>query len=276
MGFGCNACGVTGCRIISSPQQRKLAILTNTFTPCNGRFPMLIAVISIFLAGNHSVKSINCTLILTGVILLSVLVSLTVLKLLSMRFLSDKSDIFTLELPPFRKPPVVKTLVRSLLDRTVCILGRAVIAAAPCGALIWLLANCSVNGQTLANTCTAFLDPFARLMGLDGVILFSFLLGFPANEIVLPIAVMLYSSNGVMTEYESFSQLGSILTANGWTTETAICMLLFTVMHFPCATTCMTVFHETKSLKDTLYAFMIPTVCGIVSCMLVHMVWQIF
>ncbi len=278
MGFGCNACGVTGCRIISSPKQRTLAILTNNFSPCNGRFPTLIAVISIFLTGtlHESVQSVVSALILTGVILLSIVISLTVSKLLSLTLFKGSSDTFTLELPPFRKPQIIKIITRSLLDRTVFILGRAVIAAAPAGALIWLLANTDCHGQSLIQLCTQFINPFAHFIGLDGVILLAFLLGFPANEIVLPIAVMIYSSQNVMTDYDSISQLGTILTANGWTMTTAVCMLLFTVMHFPCATACITIYKETKNLKYTLLAFIIPTICGIFCCTLVNIISIIF
>lgn len=278
MGFGCNACGVTSCRIIESPRERHLAILTNNFSPCNGRFPTLIAIISIFLVGNLPVamQSFSCAIILTGIILFSMVISFIVSKILSSTLLKGEPQPFILELPPFRKPQIFKTIVRSLFDRTIFILGRAIIVAAPAGAVIWLLANIDINGQSFIQLCTQLIDPFARFMGLDGVILFAFLLGFPANEIVLPIALMIYMSNGVMTEYDSLTQLQSVLSANHWTIITAICTMLFTIMHFPCSTACITIYKETKSLKYTLLAFAIPTICGMLCCILVNFIGNFF
>lgn len=271
MGFGCNACGVTGCRIIESERERKIAVATNNFSPCNGRFPTLIAVISMFVVGSMptAIRSLSCAAILVGAVFLSILVSLGVSKILSMTLLKDRPSEFIFELPPYRRPQIVKTVIRSLFDRTIFVLGRAVLVAVPAGIIIWLLANISINGQTVIMSITEFLDPFARLMGLDGVILTAFLLGFPANEIVLPIALMIYASNGSITDYDSLTQLHNILTANGWTMVTAICVILFSLMHFPCSTTCITIYKETKSMKWTVLSFLIPTVCGMVCCMLV-------
>ena len=272
MGFGCNACGVTGCRIIESERERKIAIATNNFSPCNGRFPTLIAVISMFVVGSvpTAVKSLSCTLILVAAVFLSISVSLGVSKLLSVTLLKDKQSEFIFELPPYRRPQIIKTIVRSLCDRTVFVLGRAVLVAIPAGLIIWLLANLSINDKSIIMSITEFFDPFARLMGLDGVILTAFILGFPANEIVLPIAIMIYLSNSSMTGYDSLAQLQGILTANGWTIVTAICAILFSLMHFPCSTTCITIYKETKSIKWTLLSFIIPTLCGIVCCMIVN------
>lgn len=271
MGFGCNACGVTGCRIIESERERKIAVATNNFSPCNGRFPTLIAVISMFVVGSMptALKSLSCAAILVGAVLLSISVSLGVSKILSVTLLKDEPSEFIFELPPYRRPQIVKTIIRSLVDRTIFVLGRAVLVAIPAGVIIWLLANISINDRTMIMSMTEFLNPFAQLLGLDGVILTAFILGFPANEIVLPIALMIYASNGSITDYDSLTQLHNILTANGWTIVTAICVILFSLMHFPCSTTCITIYKETKSIKWTILSFIIPTVCGMLCCMLV-------
>ncbi len=270
MGFGCNACGITGCRIIDSKRERLIAILTNSFVPCNGRFPTLIAIITIFLAGTSSLSSVFSAGILLLIVCFSVIMTLLVSKFLSATILKGEPSSFSLELPPYRRPQILKTLVRSLLDRTLFVLGRAVVVAAPAGLLIWLLANISIGSQSIINYITDFLNPLGQLMGLDGVILAAFLLGFPANEIVMPIALMIYLSAGTMVGYESFTQLFEILTINGWTQITAICMLIFTLFHFPCSTSCITVYKETKSLKYTILAFLLPTVVGILLCMAVN------
>ena len=271
MGFGCNACGITGCRIIENESQRKIAALTNNFSPCNGRFPTLIALISAFLAGSLSaaLRSAAGALILAGVIVLSVAVSLAVSKLLSLTMLRGDSTSFVMELPPYRRPRIINTIVHSLTDKALSVLLRAVAVAVPAGAVIWLLANISVNGQTIADMMTGALDPFARFIGLDGVILTAFILGFPANETVLPIALMLYASKGTMTGYDSLEQLYTILTQNGWTAVTAICAMIFTVMHFPCSTACITFYKETRSLRWTVLAVLLPTLCGVICCAIV-------
>ena len=278
MGMGCNACGVTGCRIIESERERKIAVITNNFSPCNGRFPTIIAIITMFFVGNFplELRSVLCTFILIGVILFSVMVTLLVSKILSVTILKGNSSSFILELPPYRRPQIIKTIVRSLCDKTIFILGRAAAVAVPAGFLIWLLANIYIGDKTIIIYGTEFLDPFARLMGLDGVILMSFILGFPANEIVIPIAVMIYMSTGSITGYESLLQLHTILTDNGWTIVTAICTMMFSIMHFPCSTSCITIYKETKSIKLTLLSAIIPTVCGIICCMLINLIAHIF
>lgn len=275
MGFGCNACGITGCRIIDSKRERLIAILTNSFVPCNGRFPTLIAIITIFLAGSSLFSSAVSAGILLLVVCFSVVMSLLVSKFLSATILKGEPSSFSLELPPYRRPQIIKTLVRSLLDRTLFVLGRAVVVAAPAGILIWLLANITVGFQSIIAYITDFLNPLGKLMGLDGVILAAFLLGFPANEIVMPIALMIYLSAGTMVGYESLTQLFEILTAHGWTQVTAICMLIFTLFHFPCSTSCITVYKETKSLKYTALAWILPTAVGVLLCMAVNMVFSI-
>lgn len=278
MGIGCNACGVTGCRIIESPQERIIAILTNNFMPCNGRLPILIAIIMMFFAGSAFglASSISVALILVGIIILCVLVTLFVSKLLSLTVAKSEPSAFTLELPPYRKPQVLKTIVRSLLDRTLFVLGRAVIVAAPAGAIIWLMANLKIADVSILNYCTEFLNPFGLFIGLDGVIIMAFILGFPANETVIPIIIMSYLSKGTLIEYTGYDQLLGLLSSNGWTITTAICMIIISIMHFPCSTTCLTIKKETGSIKWTLLSIVIPTVLGILCCMLVANVARIF
>ena len=278
MGFGCNACGVIGCRIIDSPRERLIAILTNNFVPCNGRFPTLIALITMFFVGTAGGvwQSVLSTLMLTGVIVLGVCMTLAISKLLSRTILKGMPSSFALELPPYRMPQVGKVIVRSIFDRTLFVLGRAVAVAAPAGLLIWGLANVSVGGVSLLNHCTGFLDPFARLIGLDGAILMAFILGFPANEIVLPIIIMTYMASGSMLEFDSLVQLRALLVSHGWTWVTALCTMLFSLFHFPCGTTCWTIKKETGSWKWTLLSILIPTATGIVVCFLVATIGGLF
>ncbi len=268
MGFGCNAAGVVGARIIDSPRERLIAIITNCFVPCNGRFPTLIAIIAMFFAGTAvgGLSSVLSVLLLTAVIVFGVLVTFLMSRLLSKTLLKGVPSSFILELPPYRKPQIGKILVRSLLDRTLFVLGRAAAVAAPAGLLIWVMGNVTVGGSSLLTHCAGFLDPFARLLGLDGVILFAFILGFPANEIVVPIIIMAYMSTGTILELDALSQLKGLLVQNGWTWVTAVSMLLFCLMHWPCSTTCLTIRRETKSTKWTLVSFLIPTVMGVLTC----------
>lgn len=278
MGFGCNAAGVTGCRIIDSPRERLIAILTNSFVPCNGRFPTLIAVITMFLtAGTAGFgQSFLSVLILTGVIILGVILTFIMSKLLSSTVLKGVPSSFALELPPYRMPQIGKVIVRSIFDRTIFVLGRAASVAAPAGLLIWLLGNIRIADGSLLAVCAEFLDPFARFIGLDGVILLAFILGFPANEIVVPIMLMMYLSTGKIVEYEDLDSLKSILIDNGWNITTAVCMMIFMLCHFPCSTTCMTIKKETGSVKWTLTAFLLPTVTGVVLCALTANIMRIF
>jgi len=271
MGFGCNAAGIIGCRIIDSPRDRLIAMITNNFVPCNGRFPTLIAIISMFFTGVFigPFKSLISTLLVTGVIILGVIMTLLISKILSKTILKGIPSSFTLELPPYRKPKIGRVIVRSVLDRTLFVLGRAVMIAVPAGALIWVLANIYIGDMSLLNHCAAFLDPFARLIGMDGFILMAFILGFPANEIVVPIIIMSYMSAGSMLEFESLNQLHELLISNGWTYLTAICVMLFSLMHWPCGTTCWTIKKESQSLKWTIVSFLVPTLTGIVICFIV-------
>lgn len=270
MGFGCNAAGVVGARIIDSPRERLLAILTNNFVPCNGRFPTLIAVLTMFFIGTagNALDSVFAAILLTLLIVLGILITFCITKLLSCTILKGIPSSFTLEMPPYRKPQIGQVIVHSLFDRTLFVLGRAAVVAAPAGLLIWILANVTVGDSSLLQHCAIFLDPFAQLMGLDGVILIAFILGFPANEIVVPIMIMTYMATGSLTELESLSAMRELFVSNGWTWQTAVSVLLFTLFHWPCSTTLMTVKKETGSIKWTLLAFLLPTVIGVLTCML--------
>ncbi len=278
MGFGCNACGVTGCRIIDSPKERLIAIITNAFVPCNGRFPTLIAIISIFFSASllFPFSSIFSALLLLLVIVLCVLMTLAASKLLSSTVLKGKSSSFALELPPYRTPQIGRVIVHSIKDRILFVLWRAVVVAIPAGFIIWILANTDVNGISLLKHFTSALDGFAGYFGMDGVILAAFILGFPANEIVLPIMLMAYTSNSSLMEYDSIFQLQSLLTANGWSIVTAICVLVFFLFHFPCSTTCITIYKETKSIKWTAAAFILPTAVGLTLCFLISSIAKLF
>lgn len=276
MGFGCNAVGVTGCRIIDSKRERLIAILTNCFVPCNGRFPTLISLITMFLIFNCDNSSFLSTLILTGFVILGIIVTFLVSKILSKTILKGEPSSFTLELPPYRKPDYWQVIIRSVLDRTLFVLGRASAVAAPCGLIIWLFANITVDGVTLLSLVSSWLDPAARLLGLDGVILLAFILGFPANETVIPIMIMAYLSQGTISDSLSLYEMKELFTANGWTVLTAINVILFSLFHWPCSTTLLTVKKETGSIKWTLLAFIIPTVTGILICMLTNLLWNIF
>lgn len=277
MGFGCNAVGVTGCRIIDSPRERLIAMLTNNFVPCNGRFPTLIAIITMFFVGTTGGlgSSFLSSFLLAGAILTGIGMTFLVSRILSGTILKGVPSSFTLELPPYRRPQIGKVIVRSVFDRTLFVLGRAALVAAPAGLLIWIMANIQVGGMTLLAHCIGFLDPFARLLGLDGVILMAFILGFPANEIVIPIMIMAYMANGSLVELSDLNLLRELLVANGWTYTTAVCTMLFSIMHWPCSTTCMTLKKETQSKKWTVAAFAIPTLTGMFVCFLAATIMRI-
>lgn len=266
MGFGCNACGVSGCRIIDSPRERLIAILTNSFAPCNGRFPLLIFLCSVFFAGSAA----GGALLLTGVIAASVGLTLLVSRILSATVLRGEAVSFALELPPYRMPQIGRVIVRSVRDRTLFVLARAAAVAAPAGVLIWILANVQIENTALLSHITAFLDPAARMFGIDGVILLAFILGFPANELVMPLIVMGYLSSGTIASGVDFASFRALLLANGWTVQTALCTLVLTVAHAPCSTTCLTILRETRSAKWTLAAVLIPAGIGLALCILIH------
>lgn len=275
MGLGCNAAGVVGCRIIDSPRERLIAILTNSLVPCNGRFPTLLMLITLFFMGAQGsmhpfTASVVTAAILTGFILLGVLATLLSSLFLSKTMLKGMPSSFTLELPPYRKPQIGKVIVRSIFDRTLFVLGRALVVAAPAGLFIWLLANLNVGGQSLLTTLSSFLDPFGRFLGMDGIILVGFILGFPANEIVIPIILMAYLQTGCLVEMSESSTLLTLFAAHGWTVKTALCMAVFSLFHWPCSTTCLTIKKETGCLRWTIAAFLLPTVIGILLCSLIN------
>ena len=266
MGLGCNACGVTGCRIIETDKERKIAVLTNNFMPCNGRLPILIAILTLYFTGAGFAGSAAVAALMVPVLCGCIALTLLCSRLLSKCLRRESHAGFALELPPYRKPQIIKTLVRSFLDKTLLVLGRAVIAAAPAGALIWLCANITIKDSTILQNCIAFFDPFGRFIGLDGAIVMAFLLGFPANETVIPVLLMAYTNGEALTDFSGYPELFSLLSAHGWTTTTAVCMIVMTICHFPCATTCMTIKKETGSLCQTLAAMALPTVIGILIC----------
>jgi len=270
MGFGCNAAGVIACRIIDSPRERLIATITNNFVPCNGRFPTLIALSTIFIAGTFSAfQTLIATFTLMASIILSVIITLLVSKILSCTILKGLPSTFTLELPPYRKPQIGRILVRSLLDRTVFVLSRAIAVAAPAGLLIWLMSNVYIHGMSILEHAAKILDPFGRTLGMDGHILMAFILGLPANEIVIPITVMSYTASSTIVELESLESLRQILVANGWTWLTAICTMVFSLNHFPCGTTLLTIYKETQSKKWTAISFLVPALIGIISCFII-------
>ena len=268
MSLGCTACGVTGCRIIDSPRERLAAMLTSSLVPCNGKFPTLLALITLFLVGQGG--SLVGAAALLGVLLLGVAATLGCTRLLTATLLKGTPSAFALELPPFRRPRVGQVVVRSLLDRTVFVLARAVAVAAPAGGVIWLLANITLGDTTILAHITGFLDPLGQLMGLDGVILTAFLLGWPANEIVMPVMLMAYLAQGSLVDFDQLTGVQTLLEAHGWTMTTAVCTLLFTLFHWPCSTTCLTIYRESKSLKWTLVAVAVPTLLGVGLCVLVN------
>ena len=301
MGFGCNSAGVTGCRIIESPREKLIAILTNAFVPCNGRFPFLITIASIFIGGvgfanyvgidsievavnaeaatstisSGVSSSLSATITVLFVVLLGIFMTLVISKILSKTILKGENSSFILELPPYRKPQIGQVLVRSIFDRTLFVLGRAIVVAAPAGLVIWLFANINIGDISILNYIANFFDPFAKLMGLDGYILTAFILGIPANEIVLPIILMCYMGSGTLVNMENTFAIGQILIQNGWTLLTAINVMIFTLLHFPCTTTLMTIKKETGSWKWSVLAFLLRTVCGVVICLITNGIWNI-
>ena len=264
MGLGCNAAGVVGCRIIDSERERLLAVLTNSLMPCNGRFPALIALMTMFFSLSGS--TLTAALLLTAALTLCVGLTFGATWLLSATVLRGKPSAFALELPPYRAPQVGQVLVRSVFDRTLFVLGRAAAVAAPAGMVLWALSNVHPGGVSLLTRCAAALDPLSRVMGMDGVLLLAFVLGFPANEIVLPIAVMGYLAQGSLSDALGLAQMHALLTANGWTWTTAVSAVLFFLLHWPCSTTLWTIRRETGSAKWTLLAALLPTALGMALC----------
>lgn len=272
MGYGCNACGIVGTRIIESKKEKLIAILTNVFSPCNGRFPSLIAIISIFLSISIPSKffsSFISAFILLLCIVFSFIITMIISKLLSCTILKNEKSSFTLELPPYRKPKIINTIIRSIFDRTIFILLRAIYITVPAGIIIWLSTNITINKIAIINYITNILEPIGHLMGLDGTILISFLLGLPANEIIIPTMLMMYSNSSVLTDYTSLNELKNILYANNWNIITAISFIIFTICHFPCGTSILTIKKETGSMKWTILGILIPTLTGMILCILI-------
>lgn len=274
MGIGCNAVGVTGCRIIESKKQRLIAIITNSFIPCNGRYPTMIAVITMFFINSKGLlSSFLCTLILVSLILLSIIITFITNKVLSKFMDKEDNTSFVLELSDYRRVKIGDLIIRSIFDRTLFVLGRALVVAAPAGLLIYLITNINIGGISILNYLSNFLEPLGNIMGLDGVILLAFLLGFPANEIVMPIMLMTYLGTNTLTDYASVNSLKTILIDNGWTLTTSISFLIFTLFHFPCSTTFLTIKKETNSWFITLLSFIIPLIIGIILCTLVNIIF---
>ena len=273
MGFGCNCVGITGARIIDSKRERLIAILTNCFIPCNGKFPTIIAIITMFFVGlNTSFKSlILSTGILLLIVLLGVFMTFLISKVLSKTLLAGYPSSFVLELTPYRRPRIVKTFITSIFDRTLFVLFRAITVAIPAGFIIWLLANIDIGGVSILNNLVNFFDPFGRLFGVDGVIIVAFILGFPANEIIMPIILMCYLNTGTLVEYNSLIELKTLLIDNGWTIMTAISVIILFIMHYPCSTACLTIKKETDSWWYTFLACLIPTICGLLICFVINM-----
>ncbi|GAA0704356.1 ferrous iron transport protein B [Paraclostridium ghonii] len=279
MGFGCNAAGVIGCRIIDSPRERLIAIITNNFVPCNGRFPTLIAIATIFFTyfiNNSFVSSTIVALCIALTIIFGIITTLIVSYILSKTLLKGVPSTFTLELPPYRTPKIGRVIYTSIIDRTIFVLGRAVVVAIPAGLITWIFANIYIGDMSILSLIASFLDPLARFIGLDGFILLAFILGFPANEIVIPILLMSYLATGSMVELDSLNALGEVLKDNGWTYLTAINTMLFSLLHWPCATTLWTIRKETKSLKWTVIGFLMPTFVAFLVCFSTTCIFNLF
>ncbi len=274
MGLGCNAVGVTGTRIMESKKMRILSILTNVFMPCNGRFPAMICMIQMFLVRDHSFfGSLWASCILLFIILFGVLLTFLVTKLLNFFLFKDEKPMFIMELPSFRRPKIWKTIKSAWKEKAFHVLKRAMVVSFPAGLLIYFLANIEVGGLTIFESIQNFLNPFGLSLGLDGAILLAFILGLPANEIVIPILLLGYARTGALTEYESLMSLKMILVGNGWTILTAINFLILSLCHFPCATTLLTIKKESGSILYTFLAFMIPTLIGIFLCFLMNLIF---
>lgn len=274
MGFGCNCVGITGSRIIDSKRERLLAILTNSFIPCNGKFPTIIAIITMFLVGIG--ESCYNLLLATGILLLVVLMGIfmtfLVAKILSMTILAGYPSSFVLELTPYRRPRIIKTIITSIWERTLYVLGRAIVVAIPCGFFIWICANIQIDGISILNYLVNFFDGFGKIFGLDGVIVVAFILGFPANEIIMPIMLMCYLKTGGLVDYNNLLELKSLLIDNGWTIFTAISVIILFIFHYPCSTACLTIKKETDSWYYTFLAMFIPTFIGLLLCLIVHLI----
>ncbi len=261
MGLGCNAAGIIACRIIDSPRERLIAILTNNFMPCNGRWPTLIILATLFVAASFppAYAAIAAAGSLVLIILLGGATTLIVSAILSRTILKGEASSFTLELPPYRRPNILRVLYTSMIDRTLFVLWRAVVMAVPAGGVIWLMSNIRISGDSLTTLVSQWLDPVGRAVGLDGVILLAYIIAIPANEIVVPTIIMAYTQAGMMIELETMAELHQLLVVQeGWTLLTAVCLMLFSLLHNPCSTTMWTIYKETKSVKWTVVSGLMP------------------
>ncbi len=277
MGFGCNAAGVIATRVIDSPRERLIAILTNNFVPCNGRYPTLIMLAVIFVGASFTpaFAAIAAAGAVVGIVMLGVAFTLLVSWALTRTVLQGEASAFTLELPPYRRPSILRILYTSLIDRTLFVLWRAILTAAPAGAVIWLLANIDAGGQSLAQHAIEFLDPLGYALGLDGVILLAYVIAIPANEIVVPTMMMCYLGAGMMTEITDYEDIRRLLVdQHGWTLLTAVNLMLFSLLHNPCATTILTIWKETRSGKWTTIGALLPLAIAFVVCFGVAAVWR--
>jgi len=277
MGFGCNAAGVVSTRIIDSPRERLIAILTNNFVPCNGRWPLIIMLATIFVAASFpaSISSFVAAGTVLGVTLFGIFTTLIVSKFLSNTLLKGEPSAFKLELPPYRKPQILRILYTSLIDRTLFVLGRAIAMAAPAGGLIWILGNVYLGGKTLMSYGVEFLNPIGKAIGLDGAILLAYIIAIPANEIIIPTIIMIYSNQSKMVELE-LNQLKELFLQNEWTILTAICLMLFSLLHYPCSTTTWTIYKETRSVKWTIISNLLPLTIAFIVCFVVYRIGLLF
>ena len=267
MGFGCNAAGVSGCRIIDSERERLIGMLTNALVPCNGRFPTLLTLGALFFGASDAWLA---ALVLTGCVLLGVGMTMLSSLLLGKTVLKGAPSHFTLELPPFRRPQIGKVIVRSLRDRSLFVLGRAVAVAAPAGLLLWLLGNVSFDGMPVLVKLSRVLDPVGIWLGMNGAILLASLLSFPANELLLPVCVMILSSGGSLAQAQTMD-VSSQLVQAGWTWKTALCVMVFTLFHWPCSTTVLTIGKESGSVKWALLGMFLPTAIGVLLCRILQL-----
>ncbi|MFV0250225.1 MAG: nucleoside recognition domain-containing protein [Bacilli bacterium] len=278
MEFGCSAVGVTGAIIIDSKRERLIAILTNCLVPCNGKFPTMIALITLFFTGLKTtpLNIFSQSFFLTLIIVFSIILTFIISKLLSIIILKGEQSSFILELPPYRKPQIIKVIINSIFSKILLVLFRAITVAAPAGIILWILANTKIGENNLFICLSNFITPFATLIGMDGEILLAFILGFPANEVIFPILIMIYQSSSHLSQIDRLNTIRDLLIDNNWTMKTAVIVLIFFLVHFQCSTTCLTIKKETNSIKWTVIGFLIPTIVGIFLCFILNTVWQLF
>ena len=287
MGFGCNAAGIVATRVIDSPRERLIAIITNNFSLCNGRWPTQILIATIFIgaAAPAYLAGIVSAAAVVFVAVLGIVFSLVVSWGLSKSVLKGEASAFSLELPPYRPPRILQTIYTSMIDRTIFVLWRAVVFAIPAGVVIWLVGNITIGGETLANIFINWTNPFAFILGLNGVILLAYIIAIPANEIVIPTVLMLTVMNlgltgvgagsGVMFELDSAEATRDILVSGGWTLLTGINLMLFSLLHNPCSTTIFTIYKETKNIKWTIVSSLLPVIMGLIVCFFTAQIWRL-